>query len=98
MIEAIIDTGFDGALCLPTVVAVPLGLELINQVEVELADGTVKADLLFAGAVRFLGQTKEVMISLTDSEEPLIGIALLADCRLTVDFPTAHVKLARRRQ
>jgi predicted aspartyl protease len=36
-----LDTGFDGFLCLPTPVAVSLGLELIDVVSSELADGTV---------------------------------------------------------
>ena len=37
---ATVDTGFDGDLCLPTRLAVQLGLELIGELEIELADGT----------------------------------------------------------
>jgi len=32
-ITAIIDTGFDGYVCLPTSVAVQLGLELVSQAD-----------------------------------------------------------------
>lgn len=39
-LTAIVDTGFDGDLCIPTRVAVPLGLELTSELDVELADGT----------------------------------------------------------
>lgn len=38
-ITAIIDTGFDGYICLPTSIAVQLGLELVSQGSVELAVG-----------------------------------------------------------
>ena len=41
-ITAIIDTGVDGFVCLPTSLAVRLGLDLISQADVELADGTVR--------------------------------------------------------
>ena len=72
-ITAIIDTGFDGYVCLPTSIAVQLGLELVSQGSVELADGTVKTELLFAGSVQFLGGTRAVQIYLTESEDALIG-------------------------
>ena len=36
-LTAIVDTGFDGDLCIPIRVAVPLGLELVGEEFVELA-------------------------------------------------------------
>jgi predicted aspartyl protease len=39
-LAAIVDTGFDGDFCLPTAHEVQLGLELIGERLVELADGT----------------------------------------------------------
>lgn len=95
-ITALIDTGFDEYVCLPIRLAVTLGLELIGTQEIELADGTQKDELVFAGSVRFLGRTRKVRISLTQSEEALVGTGLLADCRLTIDFPTERVQITRR--
>lgn len=95
-VTALIDTGFSGYLCLPTHLAVGLGLELTGETNVELADGTVKRLFLFSGAVKFLGKTRKVHISLTDSRDALIGTALLADCRLSIDFPTGNVRLERK--
>ncbi len=95
-ITAIIDTGFEGDICLPTALAVSLGLELTGQIEVELADGTVKRQLVFRGSAHLLGETREVAIYLTDSDDPLLGTALLAGCRLTIDFPTCKVRLVRK--
>lgn len=95
-ITAIIDTGFDGYVCLPTSIAVQLGLDLVSQGSVELADGTVKSELLFAGSVRFLGATRAVQVYLTDSEDALIGTSLLADCRLLIDFRAGTVRLSQK--
>ena len=73
-----------------------LGLDLVGQGYVELADGTVRRQLLFAGSVQFLGETRAVPIYLTDSDDVLIGTSLLADCRLLVDFLAAAVPLTRK--
>jgi clan AA aspartic protease len=95
-ITAIIDTGFDGEISLPTPLAVGLGLELAAETTVELADGTIKKQLVFAGSVHLLGETRNVAIFISDSDDALIGTALLADCRLTIDFPTNMVRLIRK--
>src|SRR5947207_13742781 len=78
-VTAILDTGFDDDLCLPTEVAVTLGLPLIGKEIVELADGTQRWELVFSGSVRFLGRTRRVRIVLTDSEDALVGTGLLSD-------------------
>ena len=95
-LTAIIDTGFDDELCLPIPLAVTLGLSLIGTEDVELADGTQKRELVFAGSVRFLDQIRPVRIFLTESEDALVGTRLLNDCRLNIDFPTGKVKISRK--
>jgi clan AA aspartic protease len=97
-IAAILDTGFDGHLCLPVRLAVALGLTLIDRRMIELADGTQKWELVFSGVVRFLGKTRKVRIYLTESEDALVGTELLSDCRLSIDFTTGKVMLTRRPQ
>ena len=97
-LTAIVDTGFDGDFCLPTRHAVQLGLELIGERLVELADGTRKKELLFAGSVRFLGKTREVKLMLTNSEDALIGTRLMDDYPASIDFPGGRVKLRQRRE
>jgi clan AA aspartic protease len=95
-IEAILDTGFDGVICISTNTAVQLGLELVGKERVELADGSEREDLVFAGWVEFLGVRRVVKISLTSSEEALAGTQLLFDCRLTIDFPGEKVRVVRK--
>jgi clan AA aspartic protease len=93
-IEAIVDTGFDGHLCIPVEVAVHLGLELNGAVIYELADGSRKRELTFKANAHFLGSTRRVTVSLTDADA-LIGTQLLADCRLVIDFPKNTVSVTR---
>ena len=71
-------------------------MELAAETTVELADGTIKKQLVFAGSVHLLGETRAVAIYLTDSDDALLGTALLADCRLTIDFSTEKVWLVRK--
>jgi clan AA aspartic protease len=96
VIHAIIDTGFDGFLCLPVETAVKLGLELAGRDVIELADGTEKDELFFKGFVRFLGRKRRVKIYLTQSEDALIGTELLSRSRLLIDFPKELVRLAEK--
>jgi len=51
-LEAVIDTGFDGELCLPLAVAIELGLELYGAQRVQLADGSIKSELVFLGRAK----------------------------------------------
>ena len=95
-LTAIVDTGFDGYLCLPTRIAVQLGLELIGEQLIELADGTQRKQFVFAGSVRFFGETREVQIMLTDSEDALIGTRLLNHYPLAIEFPGGQVKVRSR--
>jgi len=96
ILKAILDTGFDGDICVPTTIAVRLGLELTGRMEMALADGTVKTGLVFGGWVRFLGRKHQVNVHIADSEDTLIGTGLLEGCLLAVDFAAGKVHLSRK--
>jgi len=98
VVDALIDTGFDGDICLPTLLAIQLGLELRDTIRVELADGTLRNDLVFAGIVVWDGESKEVMIILTESQEPLLGTGLLADSVLEMDFVRRQIVVRKARK
>src|SRR5262245_3073465 len=93
--DAIIDTGFDGDLCIPVETAITLGLDLIGRVEAELADGSKGRELVFQGFASFLGKRRPVEILMTDSDDALIGTNLLADCKLLIDFATGQIKITK---
>ncbi len=92
-IEALIDTGFDGKVSIPSIIATQLGLELISLEWVELADGSIISSLIFKGQATLGGQTLEVEMMLTDADEALIGTGLLASYRLEIDFVNRTIKI-----
>ena len=91
-IDGILDTGFDGFICLPIAVAVPLGLELTNVTDSELADGTlVEDELVFAGEVLWDDEVIDADIVLTKSTDTLIGTGLLMNSDVRLNFHTGEV-------
>lgn len=95
-IEALLDTGFDGWICLPVPIAIHLGLELYGSQTVELANGTRKRELVFTGQAVFGDEQKQIDIILTESEDALLGTGLLADSVLTIDFVDRTLEVARK--
>ena len=96
-ITAIVDTGFDGAICLPISFAVALGLELVGWEFVQYADGRIARELLFRGTVRFQDSVREVNISLTEGDEALVGLEMLRGYKMVLDGDTHHVRFQRKR-
>ena len=98
-VERILDTGFDGFLCLPIPLAVSLGLELIDVTRTELADGTVVEDeLVFAGRVEWDGAVMEVDILLTRSGDMLIGTAFLKEYAVHLDYKANIIRIEKAPQ
>ena len=83
-IEAIVDTGFNGFLFLPADVVTELGLVLIHQSSLILADGTVGKSEVFEVSVIWDSHALQVE-ALASFGMPLIGMAMLKGRRLTVD-------------
>jgi len=91
--DPVVDTGFDGDLCLPVKVAIQLGLELSGESIVELADGSKKQELSFLGSVFWQGQERLVKIFLTNSEDALIGSGLMQGQKLTISYANRAVTI-----
>lgn len=92
-IDAVIDTGFDGSLCLPLSLAIPLGLELHGRINYELADGTIKRELTFEATIRLGEAVDRSEISLTESEDALLGSELLDGYVLEIDYGNRTVEI-----
>lgn len=93
-VEGILDTGFDGFLCLPIPLAISLSLELMDVTTSELADGTVvEDDLVFAGRAEWDGAVKKVAVLLTRAEDVLIGTAFLPGHRVELDYVANTVRV-----
>lgn len=96
-IEAVIDTGFAGHLCIPFAIGEKLGLELSGVVETVLGDGQWVKQYEFSGKVRFMGRMEDVAILLTSGSRSQVGLLLLAELNLSIDFPANKVQLTRKK-
>ena len=96
VLESVLDTGFDGYVCLPITKAVALGLELIDLESSELADGTILEDEpIFLGEMEWDGAIIEVYIVLTKSVDALIGTALLWGMDMRVNYATGELTIEK---
>ena len=82
-VEVVVDTGFSGELALPSELIQTLGLEYIDDVSVALADQQERPVRAYDGVVSWQGRSRDVMVFDMESE-PLLGMGLLLDNRLTV--------------
>ena len=77
-VQALLDTGFNGFLTLPTAWLLDMGLECVSQVRVTLADGSEIVSDLFAAIALWDGKLVEIDIEAAETD-PLVGMAMLAD-------------------
>ena len=83
-VEAVVDTGFTGALALPDAIIEGLGLIQQDERPVRLASG-MRTVYIYGAVVSWLGQPRAVPVHQVDGN-PLVGTGLLTNCLLTVDF------------
>lgn len=95
LLEAILDTGFDGYLSLPINIAITLGIELTAIIPVEYADGRRNQELVFSVRVDMDGTEKTVPATLTTGAEALAGTSLLAGYELRINFPRQKIMLEK---
>ena len=83
-IEAVIDTGFNGYLSLPSTIITDLNLPWSGSDIVTLGDGSETFFDLYIATIIWDGKYRE--IDIVESEtEPLLGMAMLYGYRLQVD-------------
>jgi predicted aspartyl protease len=97
-IEAVLDTGFTGHLCLARRYRRLVGLVRLGMVEAELADGSRVAQAVYLGTVSFGRRLRSVLVTFTASNDSLVGTALLRDERVTIDFARGGVMVRRSRR
>lgn len=75
-VTAVIDTGFNGWLSLPSQVIASLGLRWRRRARAELADGTSSVFDVFIASVIWDNATLTIPVDRADTD-PLIGMSLL---------------------
>jgi clan AA aspartic protease len=91
--DAWIDTGCTGELLLPKVHIGALGLPCSGQVKAALGDGSVVFMDTYTCLVDWFGKSKQIEVIGNDGRFPLIGVGLMGDCELTVNYHTRMVAL-----
>lgn len=82
----VVDTGFTGSLALPELIIRELGLPGgAERRSVTLANGQTVQTAVYIARLLWHGQPVDVWVPMMDSA-PMIGTALLAFCRLTIDW------------
>ena len=83
VIEAVLDTGFNGFLTLPHHVVRALGLPFVGNRRATLGDGSIVALDLYLATVFWHEQEREVLALQADGG-PLVGMALLSGNRVVL--------------
>jgi clan AA aspartic protease len=100
-VEAVIDTGFDRYLCVPSAVIAQLRLPWVRSGEATLADGSDSLFEVYEGTVLWDGRTLSIPVDEVNAN-PLVGMALLEGYELKAEVCTAGKvtikRLARRRR
>jgi clan AA aspartic protease len=82
--EATIDTGFDGYVALPPSVVTDLELPFAGRAVATLGDGSTTSLDLFLAGLEWHDGLRDVLVLAADGGT-LLGMAILAGSRLTVD-------------
>ena len=97
-IEFVVDTGFSGGLTLPESVIRELNLRLYRQRRVRTAEDRVLRIPTNHGLVQWHGRLLSILVYQSETPRPLLGTAMLENCRLTIDLreggPVAITPLA----
>jgi clan AA aspartic protease len=92
-VGAWIDTGFTGDLVLPAQLISSMGLPLGPAVSAVLADGSVVQLDTYTCMLEWFGQWKSIEVVVNKGQFPLLGVGLLLDHELRVDYPWKTVNL-----
>lgn len=95
VIEAIVDTGFSGQLCLSKRYLAELDLAPKFVERYELANGEVIVEDVYGGTIAFDGQERDVDLILTDSQDTLVGAELLGEYELRINYVAKAVRIAK---
>jgi clan AA aspartic protease len=82
-LEAVIDTGFNGAFALPRALIVDLGLAWRGREYAVPADGSERLFEFHEAIVAWDGDARRTTVIAADSD-PLVGMALLSGYELTI--------------
>lgn len=94
-VEAVIDSGFTGALTLPPTLIASLGLRWRSVDRATLADGSTCVFQVYVGKLLWDGKVRPVLVAEANAD-PLVGMRLLRGHELKIQV-RAHGKVTIKR-
>jgi clan AA aspartic protease len=98
ILEAVVDTGFNGDLCISIYQRNKIELIFSHTQKFELGDGSVPEQDVFVGQMVFDKQKLWVHVLVSESEDTLVGAALLVDKKLDIDYVNKTVRIRNSRK
>jgi clan AA aspartic protease len=95
-LDLVVDSGFNGELVLPKPLISRLGLPDDGTMFSQLADGSIVETEVHIGEIVWFGQTREVRIQATDSDEGLLGTELFQGCVVELAPDTDRVLFRKK--
>jgi clan AA aspartic protease len=92
-VEAWIDTGFTGDLVMPQTTIDHLQLQRSGSVDAILADGSQIQLATFTCFVDWFGQRRRLEVIANDGDFPLLGVGLLLELDLRINYHTLELTL-----
>lgn len=92
-VRTILDTGFNGAFCMPRKILEQMATKPISVELYELADGSLVAEQNYAGEIIVDNQPLLVELSGTDSDTALMGMAMLLEKEAIFNLKDMTVKV-----
>lgn len=95
-IYLVVDTGFNGSLCLPKNLIKELNFQYVGTFEIELADGSLVPSLLYSGEILWFQKKTEILAYETVSRDGLVGTDLLRGTYFELDMDDNVVMITRK--
>jgi len=95
-LSLVVDTGFNGSLCLPKALIEELNFQPVGTYEIELADGSRIPSAIYAGEILWFRKKKEVLAHETVSQDGLVGTQLLRDTYVELDLSKGFVLITQK--
>jgi len=92
-LDAWVDTGCTAALFLPHAAVHALGLQETAMVPCRMANGSVMDQPAYQCLISWFGRVQFINVIGNAGRFPLIGLRLLENRKLTIDYPARRVQL-----
>ncbi len=92
-VSLVVDTGFNGTLCLPKQLINELNFEFMGTYEIELADSSRVQSPIYSGEIIWFRKKREVIAYGTESSVGLLGTELLRGVYFELDIDKNFVMI-----